>query len=212
MIGRRDLLAGAGLLAAGPAMALPVPASRRLSFRVVRNGSAIGQHSLTFTGDDAQLTVSVVVDLSVGLGPIAFYRYRHRATERWQDGGVVAFEAETNDDGTMTTIAMRRDGDALMVESSQAGRYRAPPGAAPATHWNRRMLDGPFINTQNGEVLRPQIARPGAAPLPGASQRQAERYVLSGPIDLETWYDSMPQWVGLRFRGRDGSTIQYELA
>jgi hypothetical protein len=112
----------------------------------------------------------------------------------------------------VSTIAMRRDGDALVVESSQAGRYRAPPGALPATHWNRRMLDGPFINTQNGEVLRPSVAGAGTGPLPGAAQRQAERYVLSGPIDLETWYDATPQWVGLRFRGRDGSTIQYEQA
>jgi hypothetical protein len=212
MIGRRSLLAGAGLLTAAPAAALPIPPTGRLAFRVVRNGSTIGQHALTFSGNTARLTVRVAVELSVGLGPIAFYRYRHRARESWQDGRVITFDAETNDDGAVSTIAMQRDDAALLVESSQAGRYRAPPGAVPATHWNRSMLDGPFINTQNGEVLRPQIARPGASPLPGTVQRQAERFVLSGPIELETWYDATPQWVGLRFRGRDGSTIQYEQA
>lgn len=212
MTGRRLLLAGLAALPAAPAMALPVPASRRLAFRVVRSGSSIGQHVLTFDEEGSRLTVQVAVDLAVGFGPITFYRYRHRATERWEDGRVVAFQAETNDDGTVSTIAMRRDGDALAVESSRAGRYRAPAGALPATHWNRRMLDGPFINTQTGEVLRPAIARPGVEPVPWSPQRRAERYVLTGPIDLETWYDTTPAWVGLRFSGSDGSSIHYELA
>ncbi len=212
MTGRRLLLAGLAALPVAPAMALPVPASRRLAFRVVRNGSNIGQHVLTFAGEESRLTVQVAVDLAVGIGPITLYRYRHRATERWEDGRVVSFQAETNDDGTVSTIAMRLDGDALAVESSQAGRYRAPPGALPATHWNRRMLDGPFINTQTGEVLRPAVARPGTGPVPWSPQRQADRYVLTGPIDLETWYDTTPLWVGLRFRGRDGSSIHYEQA
>lgn len=212
MIGRRLLLAGLVAMPAGFAAALPVPASGRLAFRVVRNGSSIGQHVLTFSREESRLTVRVAVDLAVGLGPITFYRYRHRATERWEDGRVVDFHAETNDGGAGSTVAMRRDGAALMVESSDAGRYRAPPGALPATHWNRRMLDGPFINTQNGEVLRPSVARPGVEPLPWSPQRRAERFVLTGPIDLETWYDSTPAWVGLRFRGRDGSSIHYEQA
>ena len=108
------------------------------AFRVVRNGSAIGQHVLTFAEEQSRLTVRIMVDIAVGFGPITFYRYQHRATERWENGRVVTFEAETNDDGAVSTIAMRRDGDALAVESSQAGSYRAPANALPATHWNRR--------------------------------------------------------------------------
>jgi hypothetical protein len=212
MIGRRALLIGGAALPGTAAASLPVPSSGRLAFRVVRNGSAIGQHVLSFARMDAQLTVQVAVDLAVGLGPIAFYRYRHRATERWEGGRVAAFEAETNDDGSRSTINMRRQGDALMVESSRAGSYLAPPGAMPATHWNRRMLDGPFINTQTGAVMRPDVRRTGSEPLPWAPQRQGERFILSGDVDLETWYDATPVWMGLRFRGNDGSSIHYEVA
>lgn len=211
MTGRRILLAGLTALPNAHAAALPVPATRRLAFRVMRNGGSIGQHVVTFGGEESRLTVQVAVDLAVGLGPITFYRYRHRATERWEDGRVVAFQAETNDDGTVSTIAMRPDGDALAVESSQAGRYRAPRGALPATHWNRRMLDGPFINTQTGAVMRPAVRRAGPEPLPWQPQRQGERSVLSGDVDLETWYDATPVWLGLRFRGTDGSSIHYEI-
>lgn len=213
MIRRRLLLAGmAALPATGARAALPIPAARRLGFRVVRNGSGIGQHVLAFEPDGPRLTVRISVDLAVGFGPITLYRYTHRAVERWEDGRVVAFQAETNDDGSRSTIAMRRQGDALAVESSRAGRYVAPPGALPATHWNRHMLDGPFINTQTGEVMRPTVRREGPEPLPWAPQRRGERFVLSGDVDLETWYDASPAWLGLRFRGSDGSAIHYEVA
>ena len=213
MIARRALLVAAGSLPqAAHASGLPVPAARRLGFRVVRNGSTIGQHVLNFEADGPRLVVRVEVDLAVGFGPITLYRYRHRATETWQDGRVVAFQAETNDDGSVRTVAMRAQGDALAVDSSQAGRYLAPPGALPATHWNRRMLDAPFINTQTGEVMRPAIRPAGIEPLPWAPERRAERLVLSGDVELETWYDATPAWIGLRFKGSDGSRIHYELA
>lgn len=213
MIRRRLLLAGmAALPASGALAALPVPAARRLDFRVVRNGSGIGRHVLAFEPDGSRLTVRISVDLAVGFGPITLYRYTHRAVERWEDGRVVSFEAQTNDDGSRSTITMRREGDALAVDSSRAGRFIAPPGALPATHWNRRMLDGPFINTQTGEVLTPTVRREGPEPLPWAPQRQGERFVLGGAVDLETWYDASPAWIGLRFRGSDGSAIHYEVA
>lgn len=212
MMPRRSLLVAATCLPlAGQAAALPVPMARRLDFRVVRNGRSIGQHTLGFAVDGARLVVRVEVDLAVGFGPITLYRYRHRATETWQDGRVVAFQAETNDDGTIGTVAMRAQGEVLAVDSSQAGRYLAPPGALPATHWNRRMLDVPFINTQTGEVMRPAIRSAGIGPLPWAQRSQGERLVLSGDVDLETWYDATPAWIGLRFKGSDGSLIHYEM-
>lgn len=212
MIGRRLMLAAAAALpAAGASAALPIPASRQLGFRVLRKGSAIGRHAFAFEADGSRLTVRISVDLAVGIGPITLYRYRHRAEERWEADRVVAFQAETNDDGAVSTIAMRREGDRLAVDSSRAGRYTAPPGALPATHWNRRMLDGPFINTQTGLVMRPAVARQGVEPLPWAPQLRGQRFVLSGDVDLETWYDESPNWLGLRFRGEDGSLIHYEV-
>ena len=213
MISRRSLLAAAAAVPAfGASAALPVPATQRTDFRVVRNGSVIGRHLLTFTSDGPRLVVDVAVTLAVGFGPITLYRYRHTATETWQGDRVVAFRAETNDDGAISTVTMRAQGDALMVESSRAGRYVAPPGAMPATHWNRRMLDAPFINTQTGEVMRPSIRSAGQEALPWAQQRRGERLVLSGDVDLETWYDTTPTWIGLRFKGSDGSAIQYEVS
>lgn len=207
------MLAGLAALPATDAQAsLPIPSTRRLGFRVIRNDTPIGHHVLTFEEQGSRLLVRIDVSLAVGFGPVTLYRYRHRATETLDGAKTVAFEAQTNDDGAVSTVTMRAQGDALLVEGGRAGRYLAPAGALPATHWNKRMLEGPFINTQTGELLRPTVTRMGNEPLPWAPQRRGDRYVLSGAVDLETWYDATPGWAGLRFRGRDGSVIHYAIS
>lgn len=214
MIGRRAILAGSACLAAvRPASAaLPVPPGNRLAFSIMRKGSAIGTHVLAFEPAGDRLTVHVAADIAVSLGPIVLFRYRHRATERWEGGRVVSLESETNDDGTKIQARMWREGGPLIVESSAMPRYTAPPNATPATHWNRAMLDGPMINNQDGKLLRPTIASLGTTTALPGWPRAATGYALRGDADLDTWYDTSPLWVGLVFKGRDGAEIRYVLA
>ena len=107
---------------------------------------------------------------------------------------------------------MWREGGPLIVEATGGPRYIAPANATPATHWNRAMLDGPFINTQDGKLLRPSIASLGSTTaLPGCAT-PATGFALRGDFNLHTWYDASPRWVGLVFKGRDGTDITYELA
>ena len=37
----------------------------------------------------------------------------------------------------------------------------------------------------------------------------ATRYAYSGDLKADVWYDDAGRWVKLRFRGRDGSVIEY---
>ena len=179
-----------------------------MGFRVLRNGTPIGTHTLAFGRDGGRLDVRVNVALAVGFGPITFYRYRHEALETWQDDVMVSCLAETDDDGTVSRVTIRRAGTLVTVEGGKAGHFTAPAETLPATHWNRRMLDGPFINTQTAELMRPKVENRGREPLPWMPARTAERMVLSGDVDLESWYDG-PAWMGLRFKGKDGSALHY---
>ena len=217
MIRRRDVLIGASAFFLVPRTsyaALPVPPDGRLAFDVFRNDSRIGVHELTFTRSAERLAVRVAVDLAVGLGPITFYRYRHRVTESWQGSDVMALEAETNDDGTRTRVTCERTVSGLLVDSTQAGRYVAPENALPTTHWNREMLAKPLINTQNGELLRPTVTAMGREQVRTAAgvSISARRYVLGGPVPFEIWYDDTPSWVALVFKAKDGSQVLYRRA
>jgi hypothetical protein len=212
MIRRRMVLVGASVLPFQAARAaLPIPPDNRLTFHIVRKGDTIGEHILTFTRAGDALTVSVAVDIVVGLGPIAFFRYKHRATVLWQGEQVVSVDAETNDDGTPRRMSARRDESGLVVEGSKAPRrYTAPPKSLPGTHWNRAMLDAPFINTEDGRLMHPTVSMVGmeAVPVTGGTV-QARHYTMRGDADLDTFYDQTPCWVGLRFTAKDGSEIRY---
>ena len=61
-------------------------------------------------------------------------------------------------------------------------------------------------------LVRPAISQLGAEPIRLATGEAtpARRYVLSGDLDLELWYDASDAWVGMRFTVDDGSVISYE--
>ena len=215
MLDRRHFLGAAcvGLCLPCSATAnIPVPEGARLAFSVLREGSEIGAHVVTFSRNGDVWTIAVMIDLVVKLGPVPVFRYEHRATEIWNGAAFGSVDAWTNDDGKRTTMNGRRLANAVSVESSTKGNYDAPANALPSTHWNRRMLDGPFFNTQTGELMTNAVKPLSAAMVETASGRKlnVRRFEINGPITLETWYDDQQAWAGLRFKARDGSQIIYK--
>ena len=211
MIGRRGVLGGLAVFPFGSAMAaLPIPAGDRLIFHIIRHGGTIGAHALNFTLAGDRLTVSVAVDIVVGFGPIAFFRYKHRAIVHWAGGEVVSVDAKTNDDGTPRYMTARRDDSGLVVSGSGVARYIAPVRSLPGTHWDRAMLDAPFINTEDGRLMSPVVTLAGLEKLDVTGGFvEAQHFTLRGDANLDTYYDLTPSWVGLRFRAKDGSEIRY---
>jgi hypothetical protein len=213
MIRRREVLIGSAAFAATPMLraALPVPGDR-LGFDIVRKGSKLGTHELTFERSGDSLVVGVAVDLVFKIGFITLYRYSHHATERWAGDQVVALQTRTSDNGETFEVSGRRDASGLVVQGTKAPRYVAPVNALPATHWNRRELDGPWINTQDGRLMHPKVAAMGADTISTATggSVRANHFVLSGDVQLDMWYDSRPSWAGLSFKAKDGSLIRYE--
>lgn len=215
MLDRRHFLGGAcaGLCLPSRASAnIRTPESRRLDFSVFREGREIGAHNLTFDRADDGWTIAVMIDLAIKLGPVPLYRYEHRATERWSGANFQSLDAQTNDDGKKLTVRAQRLASAIRVESSNQGKYEAPMTALPSTHWNRRMLDVPFFNTQTGELMSSVVSPKGNGAVETASGRKinVRRFEIAGNLTLETWYDEQQTWAGLQFKARDGSQIIYK--
>jgi uncharacterized protein DUF6134 len=189
------------------------PESKRLAFRLVREGNAIGTHVLTFARSDNRLDVHIEVDIAVRFGPLVLFRYTLRGLEQWQNGQVVHLDATTNDNGTADQMHADRDTRGLWIEGSQASRYLAPSDALPATHWNMAELQTPWINLQGGRLLHPVVRRvgPGPVTMAGGQTETATEYALSGDARLDIWYNAARQWSGLRFAAKDGSEVRYQL-
>ncbi len=220
ILSRRKLVFAGGAFVAMPLFATRAaetglfsrPPGQSVSFHVLRKGSVIGTHTLAFEGQGDNLVVRVAVDLAVGLGPITLFRYTHRAVETWRNGQVVSLETTTNDDGTHDTVAGRRTDAGLVIEGTKAARYTAPDNALPATHWNRKMLDGPMINTQDGRLMHPNVRAVGSDAIPTAEGGTvtASHFAMSGDVLLDTWYDATSNWAGICFKAGDGSVVRYE--
>ena len=58
-----------------------------------------------------------------------------------------------------------------------------------------------FGTTINSSALENVVTEIGRIP--------ATRFAYSGDLQNEVWYDDAGRWVKMRFKGRDGSTIEY---
>jgi hypothetical protein len=205
-------LAGAGLVAHQAGAALPVPPAGTLAFRLIRHGSEIGRHTVTFAPQGEALTVRVAVDALVTFLSIPIVRYAHRVVETWQGGRLIGLDGETDKNGRHEWMNARRGGEGLVVQGSRTARYVAPEGAIGTTYWNRRMVEGPMISLEDGVLLRPKVEVRGADTIPLASGATiaAEHYNLSGAFDVDVWYDRADTWAGLAFTVADGSIVHYE--
>jgi hypothetical protein len=209
MIDRRSFTAAAllaPLVHGRPAVAAD---SQVQEFAVYRDDAPIGWHRLSFTRDGRRLTVEIDIALDVKLAFLTLYRYRHQNREQWEAGRLLGFVSRTDDNGTRHEVAARRRGDAILVAGSH-GQVEAPGDALPTTYWHRRFLDAPvWIDTQEGALKRCQVTPAGTARAAGTAAA-AERFAVSGDLTLDLWYAG-PHWVGLAFKGSDGSRIDYRL-
>lgn len=213
MIGRRAVLsAGAAIAARQAAAALPVPPDDMLRFRLIRHGSEIGSHTLTFQRQGDTLIVRIAVDALVSLLSIPLVRYTHRAVETWQGDTLIGLTGQTDKNGQKEWMNARRTSEGMVVLGSKTKRYVAPDQAIGTSYWNKRMLNGPMISLEDGVLLHPKVAerRPDAIPLASGRTIEADHYNLSGAFNVDVWYDLTDTWAALAVTVADGSEVHYE--
>jgi hypothetical protein len=206
------LLAGAAIAVRPAGAALPVPPGDSLAFRLIRHGSDIGRHTLTFDRQGDTITIHVAVDALVTLLSIPIVRYRHRVVEVWQAGNLFSVTGETDKNGQHEWVNASRGPDGVVVLGSKTERYVAPEPAGCTSYWNRHLLTGPMISLEDGVLLRPKVEqeRPEDIPLASGATIPADRYKLSGDFKVDLWYDRTDTWASLGLTARDGSYVRYE--
>jgi hypothetical protein len=213
VIGRRAvLLAGASIGVRPASAALPVPPGNALAFRLIRHGSEIGRHTLTFEHQGDTLTVRITVQALVTLLSIPIVHYAHHVVEVWQGGMLASVTGETDKNGQHEWVSARRGAEGLVVLGSKTERYIAPEPAGSTSYWNRRLLDGPMISLEDGVLLRPKVVaeRSENIPLASGGTIPAEHYNLSGAFKVDLWYDRTDTWASLGLPAADGSYVHYE--
>lgn len=191
-----------------PLMALPIlarpalAAPGELRFRIMREGSAIGTHTVTFTEAAGGLTAHTLVAIQVKLMGITVFRLTHDFTETWAGNRLAALASRHDRNGTVTSLSARAEGNALLVQGP-AGPQRLPAEAAPLSWWDSHRFGGPLFDNETGKPLAIQWSR---SALPGGGTR----WRASGPEESEGSYAADGTWLAWRTKGDDGSLVTYE--
>ena len=196
-LSRRLILLGGLALAAPTPLWAAAPASRKLAFAVSRNGTHVGEHHMSFSGDPASPVVTTDVDMVIKLGPVPVYKYKHHAVERWTGGRFAGLETSTNGNGKLQKVIARRTDAGVVIESGK-GRITGPANAAPFTHWNPDVFGKPLFNPQEGKMLKVTAARKGAT------------WSIRGEAEIDDTYDAEGVWSALSGKLEDGSRMQYK--
>lgn len=212
---RRAFLAGAaGLAVTRPAKAaaLPVPPSGKMHFKILRNGSPIGEQHMAFVQSGDELNVQINADMLVRVAGIPVFRYQVDAVERWNGGNFSGLDSKVNHNGSQYNVHASQIAGGFAVQATKAGdyQYTGSPEMMPMTYWNKAMMQSMILNIESGRHYPASVSSPGWFHLPTAdgSSVVAQRFDLSGKLNLTLWYDQNDQWSGMEFHVNGDEVFQ----
>ena len=184
----------------------------RLTFDVWRDGDRVGEHRVSFRRDGEDLLVETQFGIEISFLVFKAYSFDYSSSARWHDGRLKSLRAVTDDDGSRREIRVEADVAMQSLRLHDGTAWRdVPLGTFPTNHWHAGVLHGNrVINTLTGQVNEVEILRLGEEQVETANgEVSATRYAYSGDLETEVWYDERGRWVKMRFRAKDGSTIDY---
>jgi len=180
-----------------------------IEFSIVRNGSRVGSHNVTFERKDDALSVVTNFQLEVGALFMTFFELSYRSEALWRNGQLVSLFARTERNGDVSTVKAAF-ANGLLRGQGPNGSFSAPLGVYPTNHWNAGVRSSTqLINTITGRVSDVRLVPVGVEQI--QTERglvDATRYKYDGAIENEVWYDSQGRWVRMQFPGGDGSLVE----
>lgn len=200
------------------AVSFPAFAERlsNLNYTVLRNGDAIGTHTIALSGSDGQHAVRIDTDIKVKIAFITAYKFLHSSTETWADGRLVKLSSETDDDGTAKKLDATSNGGSVVANANVQGSRldtTAPADVIPASLWNSAIVEQTRImNTLDGHLMTVSVTDLGEESV-AANGRQvsARHFRMQGDLERDLWFDTFANLVRVQFKGADGSDIVYAL-
>lgn len=181
-----------------------------LRFEIRRDGSRVGQHEVRFVQDGAQLRVEAETEIAVRFLGLTVYRFSYLSESLWDDEGLRALQARTDDDGEVSTVDVERQAEGFTIRNDE-GETRAEAPLFPTDHWHSQVLgQEQVLNTITGRLNSVDIAFEEEERVQtGSGERPARHYRYDGDLQASVWYDEEGRWVRLRFLDQRGEAIDY---
>jgi Family of unknown function (DUF6134) len=194
------------LVASAPSLAC-VPPTEQAVYRVDHETFGnIGRQVLTFSCSGDRLVVDTTVDVAVRMLLFTPYRQEAHYREVWEGDRLVSFESHTDDNGRILEVSARAVGERIVIDGPN-GHSEAPLMAVPDHPWNHDVVGRTLLfDPVDGTVRRVEVADAGKAPLEvDGRQIMARKYLVSGDLKLELWYDENGAWLKWRMHHGQGA-------
>jgi len=183
---------------------------KEILFDVYREDSKAGFHRVKFTKMGERLGVESNFQLKINFIFFTAFQYDYQSTATWANGQLHRLNATIDDDGKLFSVLAVRKSDLFQLNGPD-GEVRVDAPLYPTNHWNPAVVEqAQVLNTLTGKINNVQIkAQNKETVLTENGTIEATRYAYSGDLKNEVWYDDAGRWVKMRFKARDGSTINY---
>ncbi len=178
------------------------PTRDEIAFRIMRQGSRIGQHSVRFRRTGRQLAAATEVDIVVKLAGAAVFRLKHRFEEVWEAGRLAAATSRLLRDGAQTDYQMEAQGEATVLRAAAGVVHKLPADIAPLTWWDPSRFGGPLFHVHDGRPLQATWAG-------GELPRGGWRWQVTGTVSATGTYRADRSWLDWQTRDEDGTRITY---
>ena len=202
-------------VASAPSFACGPPPVERAVYRVDHETFGnIGRQVLTFSCSGDRLVVETTVDVAVQMALFTLYRQEAHYREVWEGDRLVRFESHTDDNGRVLAVSARAVGERIVIDGPN-GHSEAPLMAVPDHPWNHDVVGRTLLfDPVDGTFRRVEVTDAGEVPVEvGGRQIMARKYLVSGDLEVELWYDENGGWVKWRMHdGRGAVTMTRQAA
>ena len=182
-------------------------------FTVLYKGSRIGAHTVSYSSITGETQVSTDIRLLVKVGFFTVFAFRHRSSETWRAGRLMALSSVTVEHGETLHIAGAATPQGFRVVSKGGPFIASAATLTSNSLWTPAVLEqATVVDAHHGGVIGVSARKRGDEQiLVAGRQVRARRYTLITPyLAGSIWYDEQGLWVHSEFE-RDGSKIQYRL-
>jgi hypothetical protein len=181
----------------------------RANYVILIDGRDSGRHSVTVATDGGRCVATIVSKADIRFLAIPLFVYEHVSREDWEGDSLVGFESRTEDNGRSFRVEGRSTSSGFRVDVG--GRLAMlPQDVAPATYWNRSILERPHVlDPEDGRLFRHQVGSKRITALDWmAGSSEATEVDVTSFTSGVVWYGTSGRFLGCRFR-KDGHAIEF---
>lgn len=183
------LAAATGAAQAYPARAAPAFYQRVYQYEIEDSTYGnLGTYTNIVTHDGDRVEVRTVVNAVVRILGIPFFRESAQRLEQWQNGRLVAFRSNTDDNGTKIDVTGKAQGDHFVIDAP-TGVITAPARVHPSNPWAAQNFStDTMMSTKTGEVVKVKVTDCGEKTVTfNGKAMRLHQYFIDGTKHQVVW-------------------------